>query len=227
MYKVLIIDDDKAIVKLLERVMKNEGFVTEAAYDGITGLEKALNNTYSIIFLDINMPKMDGFQFLEKLREEGNDTPVIIISGNLDDYAALYGLEIGADNFITKPFNPKIVAAKAKSLLKVVECEKNTAILVQDPFTFNPDTMVVTKDGIKLSLSAKEVLMMKLFLENIDRVFSKETLYNQIWGNVSVDKNSIMVYINHLRNKIEENPKRPKYLKTIWGTGYSFNVPKD
>ncbi|MBK5202068.1 MAG: response regulator transcription factor [Spirochaetaceae bacterium] len=227
MYKVLIIDDEKAIVKLLERVMKNEGFITEAAYDGATGLEKALNNTYSIIFLDINMPKMDGFQLLEKLREEGNDTPIIIISGNLDDYAALYGLEIGADNFITKPFNPKIVAAKAKSLLKVVESEKNSEILVQDPFTFNPDTMVVTKDGIKLNFSAKEVLMMKLFLENIDRVFSKETLYNQIWGNISVDKNSIMVYINHLRNKIEENPKRPKFLKTIWGTGYSFTVPKN
>lgn len=227
MYKVLIVDDDIAIVKLLERVMKNEGFITEVAYDGVSGLEKALSNTYSILFLDINMPKMDGFQLLEKLREEGNNTPIIIISGNLDDYAALYGLEIGADNFITKPFNSKIVAAKAKSLLKVVESENNTDILVQEPFTFNPDTMVVTKNGVKLSLSAKEVLMMKFFLENIDMVFSKEALYNQIWGNISVDKNSIMVYINHLRNKIEENPKKPKYLKTIWGTGYSLTVPKN
>lgn len=227
MHKVLIIDDDVAIVKLLERVMQNEEFITEVAYDGIMDLEKAQRNTYSIILLDINMPKMDGFQLLEKLREDGNNTPIIIISGNLDDYAALYGLEIGADNFITKPFNPKIVAAKARSLLKVVGNEKKTNILVRGPFTFNPDTMVVTKDGVKLSLSAKEVLMMKFFLENIDMVFSKETLYNQIWGNISVDKNSIMVYINHLRNKIEDNPKRPKYLKTIWGTGYSLTVSKN
>lgn len=222
----LILDDDKAIVKLLEKVMNKEDFVCEHAYNGKEGLDKIKSNQYAIILLDINMPYIDGFQLLENLRENGNNTPVIIISGNLDDYAALYGLEIGADNFITKPFNPRIVAAKAKALVNANRRINETKLLQEGPFSFNPETMVIMKNQERLSLSAKEVLMMKFFLENIDRVFTKEALYSQLWGNVNVDKNSIMVYINHLRNKIEDDPKNPKFLNTIWGTGYCFSIPK-
>lgn len=222
----MIVDDDESIRKLLTKVITCNGLEPVTAASGEDALTMLKAHSFQLILLDVMMPKMDGFQVIDKIRQQGLDIPIIVVSGRSEDYDALYGLDLGADDYITKPFNPVILGAKVKALIrrnKKADASSRTVLQV-GPFRFNDKTMKFYKNDVEIVLSSKELQMMKLFMNHPRQVFTKEMLYEQIWGDCIVDENAIMVYISHLRNKIEDNPKQPAYIKTIWGVGYQFST---
>ena len=224
--KVLIVDDDQAVLKLLGKVVKGNGLAYDTAESGEAALSLLSKETYDLVLLDINLGGMDGFEVLDQIRGKGNRVPVFIISGRKEDYDALYGLGIGADDYITKPFNPVVLGAKVKAMIRRNKGlpEEHDNLIRLGPFTYNQSTLRFTKNGEEIVLTGKENAMMKLFLDNPSRVFSRNLLYDLIWGNDLVDDNAIMVYINHLRQKIEDDPDHPQYIRTIRGIGYRFVI---
>lgn len=224
--KVLIVDDDLVIQKLLSKVMLNNGIDPFTAGSGEDALAMVRHETFDLILMDINMGKMDGFETLQEIRNRGSHVPIIIISARIEDYDALYGFGIGADDYITKPFNPILLGARVKALIRRDKYSSfnNKSSIFVGPFRYNMVTMKFYKGDEEIFLSSKENTMIKFFLTHINRVFTKDQLYEQIWGDNVVDENAIMVYINRLRNKIEEDPKKPEYIQTVWGIGYKFTI---
>ena len=223
---VLIVDDDDAVLTMLYKVIKSNGIEADTCSNGEAALDLVARHSYDLILLDINMQGMDGFQVIEALRKQGIKTPIIILSGRAEDYDMLYGLDIGADDYITKPFNPIIVGAKVKALIRRSKnaMDGSSDILIAGPFQYNTSTLRFYKNGKEILLSAKENAIMKLFIDNENRIFSKDMLYDLIWGESIIDENAIMVYINRLRAKIEDDPGRPKYIQTVRGLGYRFVI---
>lgn len=224
---VLIVDDDTAIQNMLYKVIKSNGLEADIASNGEEALRMIEKKNYDLMLQDINMPGIDGFEVISRLRSKNNDTPIIIISGRQEDYDTLYGLNIGADDYITKPFNPVIVGAKVKAMIRRSKANAgNTSdtIIIAGPFEYNTSTLRFYKNGQEIVLSSKENAIMKLFMDHVNRIFPKDMLYDLVWGNAVVDDNAIMVYINRLRQKIEDNPSSPKYIQTVRGLGYRFVV---
>ncbi|MGM9613893.1 MAG: response regulator transcription factor [Oscillospiraceae bacterium] len=221
MPKALIVEDDAAVRNTLTKVLTSSGIQSVPTASGQEALEKVLSDTFDIILLDINLGSMDGFEVIHALRDSGNHIPVMVVSGRTEDVDMLYSLEIGADDYITKPFNPVTLAAKVKALIRRSQTSSAAAI-ESGPFRFDNETLKLYKDGVELPLSAKESAIMKLFLDNPNRIFSKASLYDLIWGNTNVDDSAIVVYINRLRNKIENDPSRPEHIQTVRGLGYRF-----
>ena len=223
---VLIVDDDEAVRTTLYKVIRSNGLEAELASSGEQALEMTLKAHYDLILLDVNMYGMDGFTVVQKLRSRGMKTPIIIVSGRKEDYDTLYGLDIGADDYVTKPFNPVTLGAKAKALIRRSRNALSTesSVLSAGPFTYNTSTLRLYKHQQEIPLSAKENAMMKLFLDNVNRVFTREMLYELLWGEAIVDENAVMVYINRLRQKIEDDPTKPKYIQTVRGLGYRFVI---
>lgn len=223
---VLIVDDDPSIQTMLYKVVKSNGLDAEIASSGEKALKFATEKKYALILLDINMQGMDGFQVIQRLRSEENQTPIIIVSGRQEDYDTLYGLDIGADDYITKPFNPIVLGAKVKALIRRTKGSSSDAdsILTAGPFQYNTSTLRFYKNGQEIILSSKENAIMKLFLDNVNRIFSKDMIYEMVWGHTIIDENAIMVYINRLRQKIEDDPGKPRYIQTVRGLGYRFIV---
>ncbi len=223
--KVLIIDDDVTICKLLQKVMDSNGIYSEICNSGKEALELIRNNFYHVILLDISLGDLDGFEILKAIRSRNMDTPVIIVSGNDDDFDILYGLNIGADDYITKPFSPLIVGAKVNAMLRRYQLSqsKNENIIQLGDFKFDISTYRFYHHNKEILLSNKESQLMLLFLQNPHKVFTKEMIFEKVWGvsNI-VDDNTIMVYINKLRSKIEIDTKSPKHILTVRGIGYKF-----
>lgn len=224
--KVLIVDDDAAVLALLNKVIRSNGLDAECAQSAEKALELLSNTAYDIILMDVNMRGMDGFTAVETIRSRGIKTPVIIVSGRKEDFDTLYGLDIGADDYITKPFNPVTLGAKVKALIRRSRnaVTGTEPVIVAGPFTYNTSTLRLYKNDIEISLSAKENAMMKLFIDNVNRIFSKDMLYDMIWGEAVIDENAIMVYVNRLRQKIEDDPARPQFIQNVRGVGYRFVV---
>lgn len=223
---VLITDDEEAISSMLYKVLRTSGMQAETAASGEEALEKLQKKQYSLLLLDINMTGMDGFEVIQHIRSRQNNIPIIIISGRQEDYDTLYGLNLGADDYITKPFNPVIVAAKAKALLRRSSQMgiSGTCEISAGPFRYNTSTLRFYKNNEEITLSAKENAIMKLFLDNVNHIFPKELLYDMVWGDAIVDDNTIMVYISKLRQKIEDVPSSPMYIQTVRGLGYRFVI---
>lgn len=223
---VLIVDDDEAVLTMLRKVMKSSGIESDAARSGGEAIELTSRGHYDLMLLDINMPGMDGFEVIQTLRGRGLKLPIIVVSGRKEDYDALYGLDIGADDYLTKPFNPVTLGAKVKALIRRSRGDMTGAggVLTAGPFRYNTSTLRFYKDGTEIVLSSKENAMMKLFLDNVNRIFTKDMIYDIVWGSTIVDENAIMVYINRLRQKIETDPARPAYIQTVRGLGYRFVV---
>lgn len=181
---------------------------------------------YALLLLDINMHGMDGFRVIEEVRGRGLTLPILVVSGRNEDFDTVYGLDIGADDYITKPFNPVTLGAKVKALIRRSRNQLSSAdnVLTAGPFQFHMTTMRLHKNGQEIVLSPKESAIMRLFLDNVNRIFSKDMLYELVWGNAIVDDNTIMVYINRLRQKIEDDPADPHYIQTVRGLGYRFVV---
>ena len=220
---VLIVDDDESVLTMLNKVIRSAGMDANTVSGGKQALELVRDRPFDIILLDVNLRDMDGFQVIQELRGRGVKTPIIIVSGLKEDYDTLYGLDIGADDYITKPFNPVILAAKVKALIRRSRGGSDSVISA-GPFRYHTSTLRFYKNGQEIILSSKENAMMKLFLDNVNRIFPKDMLYELIWGEAIVDENAIMVYINRLRQKIEEDPSHPRFIQTVRGLGYRFVV---
>ena len=223
---VLIVDDDEAVRTTLYKVIRSNGLDAEMASGGEQALELIGKTHYDLILLDVNMQGMDGFTLVQKLRSKGIKTPIIIVSGRKEDYDTLYGLDIGADDYVTKPFNPIVLGAKVKALIRRSKGSLHgaDAVTLAGPFRYNNTTLRFYKNGTEIVLSSKENAIMKLFMDNINRIFPKEMIYSMVWGEAIVDENAVMVYINRLRQKVEDDPASPKFIQTVRGLGYRFVV---
>ena len=228
MYNILVVDDDKEIVNAIEIYLKREGYNIIKAYNGNEALEKLLVNEIHLIILDIMMPEKDGIETLEEIRKT-KTIPVILLSAKSEDYDKISGLDTGADDYITKPFNPLELIARVKSnIRRYVEFgnmpkEKNDNILRTGELEMNDDTKIVTVDGKEIKLTATEYNILKFLLKNKGKVFSISQIYENVWNEESYGaENIIAVHIRHIREKIEIDPKEPKYLKVIWGIGYKI-----
>ena len=227
---VLVVDDDKEIVDAIEIYLKNEGINVIKAYDGIAALEALMENEVHLILLDIMMPKMDGLRTTFKIREEKN-IPIILISAKSEDTDKILGLNMGADDYITKPFNPLELVARVKSQLRRYinfgnygkEKKKKQTVLKSNGLEINLETKEVFIDGESVKVTATEFGILELLLKNQGRVFSIDEIYEKVWKEPSYNaENTVAVHIRRIREKIEINPKDPKYLKVVWGIGYKI-----
>ncbi len=229
MYNILVVDDDKEIVNAIEIYLSQEGYNIIKAYDGEEALEKLKENEIHLIILDIMMPNKDGIETLQEIRKD-KTIPVIMLSAKSEDYDKISGLNTGADDYVTKPFNPLELIARVKSNIRryvdfsnsnISKKNKNERILSTGTLEINDETKQVTVDGKEIKLTATEYNILKFLLENKGKVYSIEQIYENVWNEESYGaENIIAVHIRHIREKIEINPKEPKYLKVIWGIGY-------
>ncbi|AUN13416.1 two-component response regulator [[Clostridium] sordellii] len=226
MSNILVVDDDKEIVDSIEIYLKNEGFNIFKAYDGLEALDILINNDIHLILMDIMMPKLDGIKATIKIREEKN-IPIILISAKSEDSDKIIGLNIGADDYITKPFNPLELIARTKSQLRryiklgTYKAEEKKDILQSGGLTLNTSTKEVFIDDELVKLTPIEFKILNLLLANRGRVFSIDEIYEKVWKEESFNaENTVSVHIRRIREKIEINPKEPRYLKVVWGVGY-------
>ena len=223
--RVLIIDADMRSRTVLGRALRAAMMVTEAAVSGEDGIERIAQAEYDLVLLDIDLPGIDGFHVIQTVRQRGSRVPMVVVSSHSEDYEQLYALDLGADDYVTKPFNPVVLAAKARALIRRSRGLPMEDIITAGPFTYNTGTLRFYKNGDEIVLSSKENAMMKLFMDNVDRIFSRSRLYDLIWGGNIVDENTVMVYISRLRAKIEDDPSHPHYIQTVRGLGYRFVAP--
>ena len=225
---VLVIDDEVEIVNLIEIVLKNEGFNVLKAYDGEEGLELLSSEQVHLVILDIMMPKMDGITLIKKLRDFLH-MPVIFLSAKSQDMDKILGLTLGADDYMTKPFNPMELAARVKSQLRRYTRMQNLNAM-QDMEKLSIKELMIDKKSHKVYLYEKEIYptpteykILLLLAENTGRIYSAEEIFEAVWGEKSFEvNNTVMVHIWRLREKIEINPKDPKLIETVWGVGYKM-----
>lgn len=227
-HKILLVDNDIEICEMIKTALNFENIETTIVTTGKEAKEVIPSKSFDLIILDIMLDDTDGFELLRKIQVEELDVPVIFLSGKQQDHDKILALGMGAEDYITKPFSMSVLIAKIKVHLrrgdKIKELQSSSKKLIRDPFVLNLDTYQLFKNGEEIFLSSKEVLLMKFFMENPNRVFTKEQLYDYVWNNTLIDNNTITVYMRHLRKKIEENPKHPSYIETVWGIGYKFTV---
>ena len=221
----MITDADAGSRTVLGRALRAGMMQTEAAASGEEALDRLARAEYDLLILGIDLPGIDGFHVIQTVRRRGSRIPIMVVSSHDEDYEQLYALDLGADDYITKPFNPVILAAKAKALIRRSRGLPLEEVITAGPFSYNSGTLRFYTKGEEIVLSSKENAMMKLFMDNVDRIFSRSRLYDLIWGGNIVDENTVMVYISRLRAKIEDDPSHPHYIQTVRGLGYRFVAP--
>lgn len=228
MTNILVCDDDKEIVEAIRIYLSQEGYNILTAYDGMEALEiLKKNNNIHLLLIDIMMPRMDGIKATTKIRES-NSLPIIFLSAKSEDTDKILGLTIGADDYITKPFNPMELIARVKSALRRYTQlgnlnVDNNSIFKTGGLVINDETKEVTVDSDEVKLTPIEYNILLLLVKNRGKVFSIEQIYENIWNEEAVGAdNTVAVHIRHIREKIEINPKNPKYLKVVWGVGYKI-----
>ena len=228
MAKILVCDDDKEIVEAIEIYLTQDGHQVLEAYDGIEAVEILKKESVDLLIMDIMMPRMDGIRATLKIREKHN-IPIIILSAKSEDADKILGLNIGADDYITKPFNPLEMVALVKSHVRrymqlgSTAIKESEAIYTVGGLAINDDLKEVTVDGEPVKLTPIEYNILLLLVKHQGKVFSIDQIYENIWNEnaVGVD-NTVAVHIRHIREKIEINPKEPRYLKVVWGVGYKI-----
>lgn len=235
MNNILVVDDDKEIVKAIEIYLGKENYKIIKAYDGEEALEQIKKNDIQLVILDIMMPQKDGLETLEEIRKNKN-IPVIMLSAKSEDIDKINGLNIGADDYVTKPFNPVELIARVNALIRrytklgsstkeLDSSDENENVIRNGELIINDDLKQVIVDGKKVKLTPTEYNILKFLTQNKGKVFSIEKIYANVWsGEYYAAENVIAVHIRHIREKIEINPKEPKYLKVIWGVGYKIEV---
>lgn len=225
--KILIAEDDEDIIELLRLYLEKDGYELVLAIDGEEAFQKLLENKISLAILDIMMPKMNGYQLTKKIREI-SQIPILILSARNQDSEKILGLDLGADDYLTKPFNPLEVLARVRSLLrrsyefKVKDIEEDNIITIGE-ITLDDGARIVSKNGVEVQLTPTEYKILALLMQKAGRVFTKAQIYKCINGEYyQSDDNSLMVHIYRIREKIESDPKNPIYVKTIRGLGYKF-----
>ena len=228
MAKILVCDDDKEIVEAIEIDLTQEGYEVLKAYDGMEALKVLESEHVDLLVIDVMMPKLDGIRATLKIREE-NNMPIIILSAKSEDADKILGLNIGADDYVTKPFNPLELIARVKSQIRRYTKLGSTVDTAQESvytvggLSVNDDLKEVTVDGEPVKLTPLEYSILLLLVKNQGKVFSISQIYEDIWNEdaIGVD-NTVAVHIRHIREKIEINPKEPRYLKVVWGVGYKI-----
>lgn len=229
MSKILIVEDDEAIAEIERDYLINCGYEVDIAADGEEGLKLGLSKKYDLILLDLMLPKMDGFTVCRKLRE-ALDIPILMVTARQEDIDKIRGLGLGADDYIEKPFSPAVLVARVKANLAQYErLSKNDkqqlSVITVGGISLNTGTHRVYADGREVELKNKEYELLKFLMLNVDLVFDRETLYERIWGMEALGDNAtVAVHINRLREKLEENPSKPRYIQTVWGAGYRFKA---
>ena len=226
MYNILICDDEKDIVNALKIYLNDTNYQLFEAYTGKEALEIVEKENIHLILLDIMMPEMDGITAMAKMREFSN-VPIILLTAKSEDTDKVLGLNVGADDYVTKPFNPVELLARVKSQLRrytqLGGANVTPEVLIIGGIALNDKTKIVTVDGEKISLTPKEYDILKLFMENPGRVMSPKEIYRQVWKEAPFGTdNTVAVHIRHLREKIEINPTEPRYLKVVFGQGYKL-----
>ena len=230
--KILLVEDDIEISNMLKNFLVTENFEVHTATDGKTACEKFFADTYSLVLLDLMIPKLNGMEVMRRIREK-NTVPIIIISAKDTDSDKTLGLGMGADDYITKPFSVTEVLARIKANIRRSTQYAGTAaeipeILTHGNLKMNLNDFSVTVDGEKVELTVKEFEILKLLLQNPSRVYTKEKLYSLVWKNTYFgDENAVNVHISRLRNKIEKIPKKPQHIITVWGIGYKLGEIED
>lgn len=228
MYNVLVCDDDREIVEAIEIYLSQEGYKVLKAYDGEEALKVLDREKVDLLIIDVMMPKLDGIRATLKIREKKN-MPIIILSAKSEDADKILGLNVGADDYMTKPFNPLELTARVKSQLRrytqlgsTIE-KSNQAVYAVGGLSINDEQKEVTVDGEPVRLTPIEYNILLLLVKNQGKVFSIDQIYESIWNEdaIGVD-NTVAVHIRHIREKIEINPKEPRYLKVVWGVGYKI-----
>lgn len=222
---ILVCDDDTAIVDSIEIYLQQEGYHVIKAYDGVQALEVLHKEEIQLVIIDVMMPRLDGIRAILKIREESN-MPIIVLSAKTADSDKILGLNVGADDYVSKPFNPLELVARVKSNLRRYTSlgslnVTNNALFVAGGLCMNDDTKEVTVDGEPVKLTPIEYNILLLLVKNQGRVFSIDQIYENIWNEEAIGAdNTVAVHIRHIREKIEINPKEPRYLKVVWGVGY-------
>lgn len=224
--KVLVVDDEKLIVKGIRFSLEQDGMEVDCAYDGEEALELARNNTYDMVLLDVMLPKMTGFEVCQQIREFSN-VPIVMLTAKGEDMDKILGLDYGADDYITKPFNILEVKARIKAIMRRTargnEAKDTAKVVEKGGMRLVCDSRRVYIDGKEINLTAKEFEVLELLMKNQGKVYSRENLLKLVWGNdYPGDVRTVDVHIRRLREKIEEVPGEPAYVRTKWGVGYYF-----
>ncbi len=227
MYNILVCDDDREIVEAIEIYLSKEGYNVIKAYDGLEAIEILEKEDVQLLLIDIMMPRLDGLRATLKIRDKSG-IPIIILSAKSEDSDKVIGLDVGADDYITKPFNPLELIARVKSQLRrytklgTMAGQKNNVYTVGG-LEVNDDSKEVTVDGESVKLTPYEYKILLLLVKNQGRVFTIEQIYENVWEEEAIAAdNTVAVHIRHIREKIEINPKEPRYLKVVWGVGYKI-----
>ena len=224
--KVLVVDDEKLIVKGIRFSLEQDGMEVECAYDGEEALKLATENHYDMILLDIMLPKMDGFEVCQQIREF-SDVPIVMLTAKGDDMDKILGLDYGADDYITKPFNILEVKARIKAIMRRTAGskakEENTKVIESGDLKLDCESRRLFILGKEVNLTAKEFDLLELLVTNPNKVYGRENLLNIVWGDeYPGDVRTVDVHVRRLREKIEKNPSEPKYVHTKWGVGYYY-----
>lgn len=224
--KVLVVDDEKLIVKGIRFSLEQDGMEVECAYDGEEALRLATENAYDMILLDLMLPKMDGFEVCQRIREFSN-VPIVMLTAKGDDMDKILGLEYGADDYITKPFNILEVKARIKAIMRRTGTKESAPakakVIESGDLKLDLESRRLFILGREVNLTAREFELMELFVTNPNKVFSREKLLELVWGvDYPGDVRTVDVHVRRLREKIEANPSEPKYVHTKWGVGYYY-----
>lgn len=229
MDRILIIEDDTSIAELERDYLEAEGFDPEIVSDGDDGLHKGLSEDFSLIILDVMLPTRDGFSILREIRKV-KDTPILMISAKKEDFDKIRGLGLGADDYMTKPFSPSEMTARVKAhiarynKLKGINTPDNSSAIIIRGLELNNEYKSIKHNGENVSLTSKEFDILFLLMSNPNKVFSKQDIFDSIWGDSFGDISTITVHIRKIREKIESDPSNPRYIETLWGIGYRFPI---
>ncbi len=228
MERILVVDDDREIVKAMAILLEQEGYQVEKAYDGLEALEILSEQSVQLLIIDVMMPKMDGLSAILKIRERQN-LPIIVLSARSEETDKVLGLSMGADDYVTKPYNPKELAARVKSQLRRytslgdIHAPKREDEISNGRLLYRLGERTLYADGEPVRLTATETKIVDLLMRNRGRIFPAEEIYERVWEEVSfAPENTVMVHIRRIREKIELNPKEPEYIKVVWGIGYKM-----
>ncbi|MFD1483979.1 response regulator transcription factor [Lacticaseibacillus baoqingensis] len=238
MKKILVVDDEPAIVTLLQYNLEKEHFAVTTAGDGETALTLALQEPFDFIILDLMLPKLDGLEVTKKIRRADIATPIMILTAKDSETDKIVGLELGADDYVTKPFSPREIVARIKAIERRVNGQDSpsaaaptptaSAMLTVGELQIDADNYQATKRGQRLSLTPKEFELLAFFAKRVGKILSRDALLNGIWGfEYPAETRMVDIQVSHLRDKIEDDPKHPVYIKTVRGFGYQMEVPHE
>lgn len=225
--RVLVVDDEKLIVKGIRFSLMQDGMEVDCAYDGEEALELAKNNEYDLLLLDVMLPKMDGFAVCQQIRDF-SDVPIVMLTAKGDDMDKILGLEYGADDYITKPFNILEVKARIKAIMRRTSPERapqvQSSVIEKGDIKLDCDSRRLFINDNEINLTAREFELLEILIKNENKVYSRESLLKIVWGeDYPGDVRTVDVHVRRLREKIEANPSEPKYVHTKWGVGYYYN----